>query len=148
MIETILTSAIWAPSGNNLQPWRFCVISEDTNLLKQISALTVYDTWVKTAPCLIAVFLDSKDAPGVPKIHMKHIQAIGAAIQNMLLTATSLGLGSCWIGEIIKNEAALKNILKVPSHLELMGVITIGYTNKNPIRTKRKNIEESILSWK
>lgn len=148
MIETILTSAIWAPSGNNLQPWRFCVISEDSNLLKQISALTVYNTWVKTVPCLIAVFLDSKDAPGVPKIHMKHSQAIGAAIQNVLLTATLLGLGICWIGEIIKNEATLKNMLKVPSGLELIGVITLGYPSKNPIRTKRKNLGESILCWK
>ena len=79
---------------------------------------------------------------------MKHIQAIGAAIQNMLLTATALGLGTCWIGEIIKNEVTLKKLLKVPSHLELMGVISLGYPNKDPIRTKRKNLEESILSWK
>lgn len=113
-IKTILTAATLAPSGNNLQPWKFTVIMNDKALMKKLSALTVYEHWVQTAPCLIAVFLDPASSEGltIPKLHMKHVQAIGAAIQNMLLTANDLGLGACWIGEILKNEETLKKLWK------------------------------------
>ena len=149
-IKTILTAATWAPSGNNLQPWKFTVIMNDKALMKKLSALTVYEHWVQTAPCLIAVFLDPASSEGltIPKLHMKHVQAIGAAIQNMLLTANDLGLGACWIGEILKNEETLKNILEVPLSLELMAVISVGYPGNAMPKGKRKEVDDSIICWK
>jgi nitroreductase len=149
-IKTILAAATWAPSGNNLQPWKFAVIMNDKALMKKLSALTIYEHWVQTSPCLITVFLDPANLEGlaIPKIHMKHIQAIGAAIQNMLLTANDLGLGTCWIGEILKNEETLKNILEVPLNLELMAVISVGYPGNTIPKGKRKEVNENIICWK
>ncbi|SEJ97126.1 Nitroreductase [Propionispira arboris] len=149
-IKTILTAAAWAPSGNNLQPWKFAVIMNDKALMKKLSALTVYEHWVQTAPCLIVVFLDPSNAEGlaISKLHMKHVQSIGAAIQNMLLTANDLGLGACWIGEILKNEETLKNILEVPLNLELMAVIAVGYPGSTIPKGKRKEVDESVICWK
>jgi len=149
-IKTILTAATWAPSGNNLQPWKFAVIINDKALIKKLSALTIYEHWVQTAPCLIAVFLDPESSEGlaIPKLHMKHVQSIGAAIQNMLLVANDLGLGTCWIGEILKNEETLKTILEVPLNLELMAVISVGYPGNTIPKGKRKEVDESIICWK
>ena len=145
-----MTAATWAPSGNNLQPWKFAIIINDKALMKKLSTLTIYEHWVQTAPCLIAVFLDPAISEGlaIPKLHIKHVQSIGAAIQNMLLTANDLGLGACWIGEILKNEETLKNILEVPLNLELMAVISVGYPSNTTPKGKRKEIDESIICWK
>lgn len=146
-ITKILTAAGWAPSGNNLQPWKFSVVMNDEDLLKKLSSLTVYHNWVQTAPCLITVFLDTKAVdPKIQGIYLKHVQAIGAAIQNMLLAAHELGLGSCWIGEILKNEDQVKELVGAADDLELMAVISFGYPNKTAA-SKRRDISDNIISW-
>lgn len=147
-IMQLLSAANWAPSGNNVQPWRFSVVMNNKELIKKISALTVYHNWVENAPCLIAVFLDTKVLDDkVPSAYLKHAQSIGAAIQNMLLAAHELGLGSCWIGEILKNEDKVRELLGASNNLQLMAVISIGYSSRNNLKSKRKDISENIVSW-
>ncbi|MBB5336408.1 nitroreductase family protein [Pectinatus brassicae] len=148
-IEAVLKAAVCAPYGGSIQPWRFSVIMKDKKLLEKIASLTICEKWVKDASCLIAVFLDTdsmKDAE-TPKVYMKHAQAIGAAIQNMLLAANELELGTCWLGEIIKNEESIKRLLEVSDKLELMAVIAIGYPQKIH-KGKYKDVNDSIISWK
>ncbi|MFL0198678.1 nitroreductase family protein [Clostridium sp. WILCCON 0269] len=147
-IIQLLTAASWAPSGNNIQPWRFSVVMNNKELIKKLSSLTVYHNWVENAPCLIAVFLDTKSLDDkVPNIYLKHAQSIGAAIQNMLLAAHELGLGTCWIGEILKNEDKVQELLGVSNDLQLMAVISVGYSSRNNLKSKRKDISENIVSW-
>lgn len=145
-IIQILTAASWAPSGNNLQPWRFSVITS-AELIKQLSSLTIYHNWVQSAPCLIAVFLDTKTVDDkISNIYLKHVQAIGAAIQNMLLTAHELGLGTCWIGEILKNEDKVKELIGISSEMQLMAIIAVGYPSKDS-KSRRMDISETIINW-
>lgn len=147
-VMQILTAANWAPSGNNLQPWKFSVVMNNKELIKKLSSLTIYHKWVETAPCLIAVFLDTNSLDDkVPSIFLKHAQSIGAAIQNMLLVANELGLGSCWIGEILKNEDKVREFLDVPNDLQLMAVISIGYSSKSDLKSKRRDISDNIVNW-
>ncbi|MBU3145851.1 nitroreductase [Clostridium sp. CF012] len=147
-IIQLLTAANWAPSGNNIQPWRFSVVMNSKELIKKLSSLTVYHNWVVDAPCLIAVFLDTKFLDDkVPSIYLKHTQSIGAAIQNMLLAANELGLGTCWIGEILKNEDKVRELLGVSDDLQLMAVISVGYPSRSSLKSKRRDISENIVSW-
>ena len=147
-ITKILTAASWAPSGNNLQPWRFSVVINNEELIKRLSSLTIYQSWLQTSPCLIAVFLDTRVVDNkVEGIYLKHVQAIGAAIQNMLLAAHEIGLGTCWIGEILKNEDQVRELLGASKDLELMAVISVGYPSKDTKKTKRRVISEDIISW-
>lgn len=147
-IVEIIQAATWAPSGNNLQPWKFSIVMNDEELLKQLSALTIYRNWVKGAPCLIAVFLDTSVVDdSIANIYLKHVQAIGAAIQNMLLTAQELGLGTCWIGEILKNEDKVRDLLGVPNEYKLMAVISVGYSSRENLKSSRKDVSESIINW-
>lgn len=147
-IIKLLTAANWAPSGNNMQPWRFSIVMDNKELIKKLSSLTVYHSWVETAPCLISVFLDTKVLNDkIPSIYLKHAQSIGAAIQNMLLTAQDLGLGTCWIGEILKNEEKVKELLQVPNDLQLMAVISVGYSSRDNLKSKRRDVSENIVNW-
>ncbi|MBP2642227.1 MAG: nitroreductase [Firmicutes bacterium] len=96
---------------------------------------------------MIAVFLDTKVTDVViSNIYLKHVQAIGAAIQNMLLTAYELGLGTCWIGEILKNEDKVKALLETPSEMQLMAIISVGYPSKES-KSRRRDTLETIINW-
>lgn len=147
-IMQLLTAASWAPSGNNLQPWRFSVVMDNKDLIKELSSLTIFNNWVQNSSCLISVFLDTKATDSrIQDIYLKHVQSMGAAIQNMLLAANELGLSTCWIGEILKNEDKVRDLLGVSNDLQLMAVIAVGYSNKNDLKSKRRDISENILSW-
>jgi nitroreductase len=147
-ILKLLTAAGWAPSGNNLQPWKFCVVMEDAELKNRLASLTVYQNWVKEAPCLIAVYLDTKMIDDkIANAYMKHVQSIGSAIQNILLAAHELGLGTCWIGEILKSEDKIQELLALPPTLQLMAVISVGYPAKDKLKATRKTVSENILKW-
>lgn len=140
LIDQILEAGRWAPSGQNNQPWRFAVV-RDRELVKEISQLTRYKRIVLGAQALIPVFLDTATI-----YHReKDIQGIGACLQNMLLEIHSLGLGAVWLGEIIKSNNQIKQLLGLPQELELMAVIAMGYPEENPAATKRKELKELIV---
>lgn len=121
-INLILESARWAPSGRNNQPWKFAVI-RDPSLKKSLSPLTHYGSVIQQAPACIAVFLDHSRSYD----RTKDVQAIGASIQNMLLTIHSMGLGGVWLGEILKNKEKVAERLGAGEELELMAVIALGH---------------------
>lgn len=145
IITELLKAAIMAPSGKNTQPWKFYVISKDAELIKNISELSIYKKWLSKAVSFIIVFLDKS----ISYHYVKDIQAIGAAIQNILLASYELGIGSCWIGEILKDEKNVKELLGLSSeNLELMAVVALGYTNETNTNYQRKDLNEVLLNWK
>ena len=141
-IDAILEAGRWAPSGLNNQPWRFAVI-KNRKLRLEIAELTKYRRIIEEAPTILGVFLDN-DA----LYHReKDIQGIGAALQNMLLMAHSLGLGAVWLGEILKNGEQVRELMELPPRYELMAVIATGYpaeVHKNKGKG-RKPLAELIL---
>jgi len=132
-IETILNTARWAPSGLNNQPWKFMVIQNEETMEK-LEDCTHYAKVIRSAPLLIAVFLDRETMYN----HTKDVQAIGAAIQNMLLACCDLGLGAVWLGEILNQEEKVNLILSCPESLELMAVIAIGHPVQGSDSSPRK----------
>jgi nitroreductase len=140
LIERILEAGRWAPSGLNNQPWRFAIITE-AEIRDRISELTHYSRIIREAQVLIPVFLDTEKS-----YHReKDIQAIGACMQNMLLEIHSLGLGSVWLGEIMKSSEQMREILRLGGNLELMAVIALGHPDENPKPTQRKDLKELIV---
>ena len=140
-IDAILEAGQWAPSGLNNQPWRFAVIT-DKDLKNELSTLTRYDSIIKSAYAVIAVFFDT-DA-GYDRT--KDLQAIGACIENMLLAITDLGLGGVWLGEILKSGDEVKRITGAPDAYEFMAAIALGYPEGPPPRApKRKPLTELVF---
>ncbi|MDA0524385.1 nitroreductase family protein [Methanococcoides alaskense] len=136
-INTILDCARWAPSGLNNQPWKFIVI-QDENTINNLAQCTHYSSIVLGSKVLIAVYLDNAEMYH----HDKDVMAIGASIQNILLTCVELGLGSVWLGEILKQAEKVNSVLEVPESYEFMALIAIGKPVEKERTSSRKSIAE------
>ncbi len=139
-IEKILEAAIWAPSGLNNQPWKFKVVREADSKQK-LSQFTKYGQVVREAAVLICVFLDT----GASYHREKDIMAVGAALQNMLLQAYELGIGSCWLGEIMNQKEALQRYLAVPAGLDFMAAVALGYPAGSVPEGERRALAEVLV---
>ncbi len=144
-INTILNAGRWAPSGLNNQPWRYIVVQE-RGTIEEIATCTHYSNVVQSAPLLIAVFLDHDAKYN----YVKDAQAIGASIQNMLLSCCDLELGAVWLGEILNQKEKVNSILDAPDSLELMAVLAIGYPVevKKGCASTRKSIQDVTFNEK
>ena len=139
-LDQIVEAGMWAPSGLNNQPWRMAII-KDSRTRQAIAPLTRYAAIIEGAPVVIAVFLDANASYD----RTKDVQAIGACIQNMLLTIHDLGLGGVWLGEILKNKEKVSHIIKAPDNLELMALIALGHPDEKGGRAYRKTREEIVF---
>ncbi len=121
-IDKILRAAMQAPSGANQQPWEFLVLNskESLDILKNYlpTAKMVQEASV------IIVFLEKTDVR-VP--YFTH-QDMGACVQNALLEAAYLELGSCWIGvQKGEREDFLRESFNIPNGVNPFAIVTIGY---------------------
>jgi len=142
-INTILDAGRWAPSGLNNQPWRYIVV-QDRGTIGEMATCTHYNNVVQGAPLLIVVFLDHDAEYN----YVKDVQAIGAAIQNMLLACCELELGAVWLGEILNRKEKVNSILDAPDSLELMAVLAIGHPVEKERVSTRKGVEDVTFNGK
>ena len=138
-IEKILTSATWAPSGLNNQPWKFKVLEGDKK--DTLAKFTKYGKIIKSAPLAVCVFLDNS----VSYNREKDILAVGACIQNMLLQAYEKGIASCWLGEILNRRTEVQEYLGTDEDHELMAVVTLGYPEEGITKGCRKNLKSFLM---
>jgi nitroreductase len=61
-------------------------------------------------------------------------------MQNMVIAAWALGIGSCWIGAC--NEEKIKKLLKIPDKWKFVALLTLGYPAKQPKPRKKKQFED------
>jgi len=139
LIDEILESGRWAPSGLNNQPWRFMVLDQESK--DSLAEFTHYSRIIKGADKVLIVFLDK----GASYNYEKDLMAIGACIQNMLLYIHSKGLGACWLGEILNQRNEICKLLKTSGSLELEAVIALGYPLSSNKPTKRKSLKSLML---
>jgi nitroreductase len=139
-VNQIVEMGTWAPSGLNNQPWKFVII-RDLDLKKRLSLQTKYSRIIQGAPVCVAVLLDHSQSYD----RVKDIQAIGACIQNMLLTIHHLGLGGVWLGEILRNRDSVEKILEVPQSCELMAIIAFGHPAESGGEGKRKPTDQVVI---
>ncbi len=138
-ILKILNSGIWAPSGLNNQPWKYKVLKDKAK--DKLAQFTEYAQIIKNVPICICVFLNHERSYN----RDKDIMALGASIQNMLLSAYELGISSCWLGEILKEKDVVRKTLNLSVSLELMAVVVLGYAKKYPAKGKRKKLNSFII---
>lgn len=140
-IGKILEAAIYAPSSGNIQNWVFIVVTDDKKR-NELSIAALKQNWMNEAPVHIVV-CNNKEK--VEKFYGKRgeelysIQNCALAIENILLTATSLDLGSCFVGAF--DPKAVSRILKLPPELIPEAIITIGYPNEKPKSTSIDPLE-------
>ena len=127
LIGVMLWAAAQAPSAGNLQEWRFIVV-KDKKTKEMLYKAALEQEHVKQAPVLIVVAADLEVQIlryGKRGELVYALEDCAAAIENMLLVATALGLGTCWVGAF--DEEDVKNILRLPDFLRPIAIITVGY---------------------
>lgn len=140
-ISRIIDAARHAPSSGNLQNWKCILIMEPDQ--KQQVAQACYDQLeIAQAGALIVVCNEVDKVEryyGVRGERLYSIQNCAAAIQNMLLEAQSLGLGSRWIGGF--DEEALKSQLGIPEDVRPQAIVAIGYAKEIPDKPPKYPLE-------
>lgn len=127
LVEEVLRCACLAPSAGNVQPWRFLVV-RDRGIKEALAAAALGQRFVAQAPVVIVVCADLEahaGSYGKRGVELYAVQDTAAAVQNMLLAATALGLGTCWVGAFHENEAA--RALGLPGHLRPLALVPMGY---------------------
>ena len=133
-LETIVDAGRLAASGNNKQPWDFVVVTERG----MIEQLKVASLWMEEAAAIIAVVLD-------PSSRWWREDG-SAAVENMLIAATALGYGSCWLqGYTMPREEEFKTLLGIPSEKRLLTLVPIGVPVRWP--TKDKKTLAEVIHW-
>jgi nitroreductase len=139
-LEKILEAARLSPSAGNIQPWHFIVVMDERE--KKELSKGMWAKFLVQAPVVIVGCADMKASPKWSMIDT----TIG--MQSMVLTATSLGFGTCWVGSF--NEDAVKKLLDIPEHFAVVALLSIGYARESVDLTRkvarlirpRKNVEE------
>ncbi|MBI9109865.1 nitroreductase [Maridesulfovibrio ferrireducens] len=140
-LTAILEAGRWAPSGLNNQPWRFLVIHKDDPRAAKVAQCTKYSKIAQAAKVLICVFLERECIYNEMKDH----QAVGACLQNMMLAAHSLNIGTVWLGEILNQEAQVLEILNLPlEKYELQAVVAAGHPAQKG-GSSRKDLSKIML---
>jgi nitroreductase len=126
-IDKLLQAAMYAPSANNLQPWHFVVVT-DRSIIDKITEIHPYAKMLKNAPLAILVCADQQ----IEKTEGYWVQDCSAAIQNILLAAHGMELGSVWLGVYPRTERILsvKNLFKLPENIYPLSIIAIGYPDE------------------
>ncbi len=145
LIGVLLYMATMAPSAGNTQEWNFIVV-KDEKLKKELAKAALDQNFIAEAPVVIVVCSD------LEKISLRYgrrgellysIQDASLAIQNILLSAYALGLGSCFVGAF--DEEKVKSLLELPTKLRPLAIIPIGYPAEEPEVPKRIPFEN--LTW-
>lgn len=123
-LESLLDAASVAPTRLNLRPLYYLVIRDNKIKAKLAKALRVRP-YIEQAAVVIAVCAD-------PKLSTTWELDGSAAIENVLLVATSLGLGTAWVGskgsELWKGAVqALREAAAVPENIDVVSLVCIGY---------------------
>jgi nitroreductase len=139
-VTQILEAGRWAPSRGNSQPWKF-IILKDAQIRIDLAEAIPNGQFLAESPLGIAVAVNPKSS--------KHPEQEGAAaIQNMLLAAHALGLGTCWISVYGTDcEEKAKSILQIPDDEWLISVVSIGHPAETPEKG-RKDLDEITFTNK
>ena len=147
-ISRVIEAGRHAPSCGNIQNWKFVVILESD--LKQQIAQSSYEQYeIIQAGALILICAEPDKGEryyGLRGERLYTVQNCAAAIQNMLLEAHSLGLGTRWIGGF--DEEAVKSLLGIPEEIMPQAIIALGYPKEIPDKPPKYPLETLVYFHK
>jgi nitroreductase len=136
LVKKVLAAGMAAPSAGNEQPWQFIVI-KNKETLKKVGECSPYARAVGDAPLGIIVCGDLS----LEKHHGFWVQDCSAAVQNMLLEAVSLGLGSVWLGVYPEEDRVLflQEYFKLPKNIVPLAILPLGFASQELAPADRYN---------
>ena len=155
-VELVLEAARWAPSWTNTQCWRFIVVRD--NSIKDELAATLKSSRpdgtnaateaVRNAPVVIVACAELEksgyyhEEPATDKGDW-YMFDVALAMQNLVLAACSMGLGTVYVGLFDARKAA--SILDVPDGFCVVSLTPLGYPDQEPAPRPRKELSEIVF---
>lgn len=168
-IKKILEAGNLAPSAHNKQSWKFVVIRDNSKkklatMINELSELfpkksrlllRMASKSINSSPVVIAVLSTGELVQEVSDFGEEYkrdiekffremeVQSASAAVQNMLLQATELGLGSVWLGIVVLVAPQIECFLGIEG--KLLAMIPIGYPSKSYVPPKKKSLTDVVI---
>ncbi|MEM3388554.1 MAG: nitroreductase family protein [Thermoproteota archaeon] len=146
VLKKLLNAARLAPSGGNIQPCEYVLVTEKDLLDKVFNTLK----WAMyLAPqgtpregerptAYVVVLINTRKKPEGGEVDC------AAAIENMILTAWEEGVGACWMASIDREK--LREILSIPEHCRICFVVALGYRAEEPVVEEMRG--EDVKYWR
>ncbi|MDH3347119.1 MAG: nitroreductase family protein [Desulfobulbaceae bacterium] len=140
MLHDLLEAAMAAPSAVAKDPWRFIVIRKRENIDK-LAAVLPHGKMLLQATAALVVCGDINNAHDQQESYM--LQDLSAAVENILLAANTLGLGTCWLGVHPRQERMndIRELFSLPNNIIPMCGIAVGWPTDRPEPRTRFNGE-------
>jgi nitroreductase len=136
VLKTLVDAGRLAPTARNEQPWEFVVVTE-AERRKRLAALATHGKFIADAPACIVVLCKPSDY---------YLEDGSAATTQIMLAATALGLGTCWVAGDKKDYApAVVKAVGAPPKYKLVSLISVGYAAETPAPAKRSVTD--VLHW-
>jgi len=148
-IISIIEAARLSPSACNSQTWRFIFVTHREIIRKichEAMRPVIPNKWLEQAPLVIVGcsqldVIANRVGARVTGIEYYQID-LGIAMEHMVLKATELGLGTCWIGWF--DETHLKGILGIPKKIKVSALLAVGYPKETPGKKRKRKPTEKI----
>lgn len=135
-LRKILQAARIAPSAGNRQPWRFIVVQDDGHR-KALAKMANNQLFIADAAVIVV-------AIGDPEISQRwYDKDVMIAVEHIVLAATALGYGTCWIGAF--DEKEVKKLLHIPDRMKAVALLPIGVPDIEPAPRPRKEIADLVF---
>lgn len=133
LLQQLVDAGRIAPSAANLQPLEYIAVN-DPGLVAKLFPMLKWAGYIvpagnppagKRPGAYIVVLANTELSPKWSR------EDVGAAIENIILSAVAEGIGSCWLGSI--DRKGLNALLNVPEHLKIDSVVALGYPDEIPL---------------
>lgn len=139
----LLQAAMAAPTTANNQPWEFIVVN-DTEVMNALRKELFFGQYNAVAAIVVCGNMNFAFSPPSQEYW---VQDCSAALQNILLAATGMGLGSVWIGlyPLPSKIKPVRKVLDIPEYVIPLGVVYLGYPNEH--KEPRTQYNEKVVYW-
>lgn len=138
MLDQVLEAARLAPTWANGQCCTFLVVT-DPKVKHELAQAG--NEWIEHAPVVIVACADPS-LSGVKEDQPYYLLDVGIVMEHLVLAATELGLGTCWVGWF--DEERARAALGVPDSLRVVASTPLGFPNESPAPRPRKSLPELV----
>lgn len=144
-IRQMIEAARLAPSTNNTQPWRFVVV-KDPETIGLLSLVAGGQKFIASAKAVVIAIANKAASccPGNPS--MWHVQDTMIATEHVVLAATALGYGSCWVAMLDSRNSqhivTIKQALRIPESADIVALVTLGVPDEVPSSKSTLTLDE------